>query len=80
MDAETFSDEELEYFKRMCEASEQTGFDWPLAVSIFPAETDEEKRWKERVLRGILLCKSAGDRDPSRFILERFSHGSDGRR
>jgi hypothetical protein len=76
METDTFTAEELEYFKRMCEASEQTGFDWPMAVAIFPAETEEEKRWKDRVLRGILLCKAAGDKDHSRSILDRFSRAS----
>jgi hypothetical protein len=76
MDTKIFTPEELQYFKRMCEAAEQTGFDWPLAVAIFPAETEEEKRWKERALTGIQLCKGAGDKDHFRIILDRYSLGS----
>ena len=62
MENETFTADELGYLKSMCEATEQVGFNWPLAVATFPAETDKEKRWKERVLRGISLCRAAGNK------------------
>jgi hypothetical protein len=65
MEDETFTNDELEYFRRMCEAAKQIGFNWPLAVATFPAETDGEKRWKNRTLRGIPLSKAKGDKNHS---------------
>jgi hypothetical protein len=60
MEDENFTADELEFFIRMCEAAKLNGLNWPLAVANFPAETDEEKRWKERNLKGIPHCKAKG--------------------
>ena len=55
MKMECLTAEDLEYIKCMCEASDKGGLDWPLAVSLFPARTEEEERWKKRMLLGIRL-------------------------
>ncbi len=53
MEAETLTDEELEQIKTLCEAVLKTGVDWPRAVSLFPAQDEEERLWKEKMLKGI---------------------------
>ena len=55
MKTESLTTEDLEYIKCMCEASDKAGLDWPRAVSLFPALTEEEKHWKNRMLLGIRL-------------------------
>jgi hypothetical protein len=72
VDDETFTADELKYFKSMCEAAEKTGFDWPLAVATFPAETDREKRWKNKALKGILLCSTGKVKNHSLLTPDRF--------
>ena len=66
MEDETFTADELEFFIRMCEAAKVNGLNWPLAVANFPAETDEEKRWKHRNMRGIPHYKARGDKNRCR--------------
>ena len=70
MEDETLTADELKYYKGMCEAAERTGFNWALAVAQFPAETDEEKRWKNRALKGISLCKTGRDKNHSFSFLD----------
>jgi hypothetical protein len=55
MKTESLTAEDLQYIKCMCEASNKTGLDWPRAVSLFPTLTEEEKRWKNKMLLGIRL-------------------------
>jgi hypothetical protein len=55
MKTESLTAEDLEYIKCMCEASNKAGLDWARAVSLFPALTEQEKHWKNRMLLGIRL-------------------------
>jgi len=48
--------EELEYIKLLCEAAPRTGIDWALGVSLFQPRDERERRWKERMLKGIELA------------------------
>ncbi len=50
------SAEELEEIRTMCEAAEKTGIDWPRAVSLFPPQNEQERRWKEKMIKGIELA------------------------
>ncbi len=54
----SFTTRELEQLRAMCVFSEAAGLDWVRAVSIFPAETEEEKNWKSRMLAGLSLIRS----------------------
>ncbi len=55
-----FTPEELNRLKRICKFSEKHRLGWAHAVSIFPAKTEQEKIWKERMLAGIWLIDSEG--------------------
>ncbi len=55
-----FTHEELNRIKHICKLSEKHHLGWAHAVSIFPAETEKEKIWKERMLAGIWLIDSEG--------------------
>lgn len=55
MDSEALTLEEFACIRCMLEISERLGLDWPVAVSLFPANTEEERRWKDRMLLGIQL-------------------------
>jgi hypothetical protein len=57
MNRHTFTAEELDRLKDLYEASEKCGVNWVQAVSAFPAETEEEIYWKERMLAGIRLVE-----------------------
>ncbi len=56
-----FTSEELNQIQKLCEASKSTDVNWVKAVSIYPAQTDGEKHWKERMLAGIRLVVEMGD-------------------
>lgn len=59
MDADKPTADELEFARNMCRAAEKTGMNWPLAVTLFPAQTEEEERWKQRTLKAIRsVCES----------------------
>lgn len=55
MNADTLTLDEFTYIKYMLDISERIGLDWPAAVSLFPADTEEERHWKNRMLPGIEL-------------------------
>jgi len=60
MEPETFTTEELEHIRSMCEAAPRSGVNWAMAVSLFPTDTRQEQSWKERMLKGIeLACPEA---------------------
>lgn len=60
MELETFTSEELEHIKNICEAASKTGVNWAKAVFLFPTDTHTERTWKERMLKGIrLACPEA---------------------
>ena len=59
----TFTAEELNRLKDICEASVRYGMNWVVAVSTFPAETEEERDWKERTLAGIRLVEEVISED-----------------
>jgi hypothetical protein len=54
----SFTREELERLKGLYQASQKQGVNWVQAISAFPAETEEEKIWKERTLAGIGLVEA----------------------
>ena len=60
MEAEILTDDELEEIRTLCEAVLKTGVDWPRAVSLFPAQDEEERLWKEKMLKGIQLVFPRG--------------------
>lgn len=55
MEQEILTENELERIKTLCEAALKAGVNWPLAVSLFPAQGEQERRWKEKMLKGIEL-------------------------
>ncbi|MEN6439213.1 MAG: hypothetical protein ABFD97_11610 [Syntrophobacter sp.] len=69
MDTDALSLEEFACIKCMLDISERLGLDWPVAVSLFPANTEEERRWKHRMLLGIQLVHTEKAREtPSESI------------
>ncbi len=64
MEIEDLTACDLEYIRRLCEASEITGVNWPRAVLLFPAQTEVEECWKRRMLLGISLVRSQSSPGP----------------
>lgn len=52
----TFTEDDLEFIRSMCEVSEKIGFNWAKAIRSFPATAKEEILWKEKMLAGIEYC------------------------
>jgi hypothetical protein len=64
MEIHAFTVAELDRLKDLYEASEKCGVNWVQGVSAFPAETEEERNWKERMLAGIRLVEEMIFRPP----------------
>ncbi len=70
----SLSTQDLELIRNLCDRSLKAEMNWPLAVSLFPAQTPQEELWKNRMLLGILLVcgdvpgKTAAFRPPPRFL------------